>query len=62
MGMTILEAIRVLLKRVTGEKALLFKPLVPNAETIAAMREARRGGLRGFSSVNDLMNELSVEG
>ena len=31
--------------RVAHEKALPFEPLVPNAMTIAAMKEARRGKL-----------------
>jgi len=33
------------LTRVASEKALPFEPLATNAETIAAMREARRGNL-----------------
>jgi len=31
----------------------------PNAETIAAMNEARRGGLKSFSSIGDLMTDLN---
>ncbi len=45
MGLTVSDAFRLLLTRVAREKALPFEPLVPNATTIAAMREARRGGL-----------------
>ncbi|HET7313787.1 MAG TPA: type II toxin-antitoxin system RelB/DinJ family antitoxin [Salinisphaera sp.] len=35
----------MLLTRVAREKALPFEPLVPNATTIEAMKEARRGDL-----------------
>ena len=34
------DAFRMMLVRVVAEKALPFDPLVPNAETIAAMRDA----------------------
>jgi len=30
-------------------------PLSPNAETIAAMKEARKGKLKSFTSIDDLM-------
>jgi DNA-damage-inducible protein J len=43
MGLTISDAFRLLLTRVANEKALPFEPLVPNANTIKAMKEARRG-------------------
>ncbi len=45
MGLTLSDAFRLLLKRVAAEKALPFEPLVPNAETIEAMKAARRGNL-----------------
>jgi len=50
MGLSLSDAFRLLLKRVVAEKALPFEPLVPNAETIAAMREARAGGLPRFKT------------
>ena len=54
MGLTVSDAFRIMLTRVAKEKALPFEPLIPNAETIAAMKEARRGKLAAFSSVDDL--------
>ena len=45
MGLTVSDALRIMLTRVAHEKALPFAPLVPNAMTIAAMKEARRGKL-----------------
>jgi len=35
---------------------------VPNAATVAAMQEARKGGLPSFNSVSDLMDDLNAEG
>lgn len=45
MGLTVSDAFRILLTRVAREKALPFEPLVPNATTIKAIKEARRGNL-----------------
>ncbi len=58
MGLTLSDAVRLLLTRVAQEKALPFAPLVPNAVTIEALKEARRGGLPRFSSVQDLLDDL----
>jgi DNA-damage-inducible protein J len=51
----------MLLTRVAIEGALPFEPLVPDAETIAAMKEARRGGLPAFDGVDALMNDLHAD-
>ena len=61
MGLTVSDAVRLLLTRVAHDKALPFEPLTPNAETIAAMREARAGGLEKFASVEDLLADLNTE-
>lgn len=61
MGLTVSDAVRLLLTRVAREKALPFAPLVPNEATIEAMREARVGGLRKFDSVQDLMADLHAQ-
>ncbi len=59
MGMTVSQAFRLMLTRIAREKALPFEALVPNEETIAAMREVRAGvGLRRAGSVAGLMAEL----
>ena len=46
MGLTVSDAVRLLLTRVAREKALPFAPLVPNAVTIEAMKEAARATSR----------------
>jgi DNA-damage-inducible protein J len=61
MGMSVSDAVRVLLTRVAAEKALPFEVRVPNASTAAAMRDARKGGLRSFESVSDLMADLNAD-
>jgi DNA-damage-inducible protein J len=61
IGLTLSDAIRIMLTRVAREKALPFEPLVPNKKTIEAMKEARRGNLPSFSSVEDLMADLDAE-
>jgi DNA-damage-inducible protein J len=45
IGLTVSDAFRLMMIRVAREKALPFEPLIPNAKTIAAIKEARRGGL-----------------
>jgi len=61
MGLTVSDAFRLMLTRVAIEKALPFEPLVPNAETIEAMKEARRGNLESFESVDSLMANLNAK-
>ena len=61
MGLTVSDAFRLMLTRVAVEKALPFEPLVPNAETIDAMKEARRGNLESFDSVDSLMANLNAK-
>ena len=47
--------------RVATEKRLPFEPLVPNEETIEAMRAARRGDLVDVGGVDELMADLNAE-
>ena len=61
MGLTVSDAVRLLLTRVAREGALPFEPLVPNPETIAAMKEARSGKLTAFTTVDELMADLNAD-
>ncbi len=58
MGLTVSDAVRMLLTKVAHEKTLPFEPLTPNAVTIEAMREARKSGSPRFDSVQTLMDDL----
>ena len=57
MGLTVSDALRMLLVRVATEKALPFAPLVPNSKTISAIREARERQLMSFGSTKELNAE-----
>ena len=61
MGLTVSDAFRIMLTRIAREKALPFEPLVPNAETIEAMKAARRGKLPSFATVDELMADLNED-
>ncbi len=61
MGLSVSDAVRVLLTRVAAEKALPFEVKVPNATTAAAMQEARKGKLPAFNAVSDLMADLNAD-
>lgn len=59
MGLTVSEAFHMMMVRIAREKALPFEPLVPNAETIEAMKEARRGGLPRYRNVDAMLAALN---
>lgn len=61
MGLTVSDAFRILLTRVAHDKALPFEPLIPNANTIKAMKEARRGKLPSFITVKGLLTDLNAD-
>ena len=60
IGLTVSDAFRMMLRRVVAEQALPFDPLVPNEETVAAMREARLGNVRSFDTIDALMDDLNA--
>ena len=45
IGLTVSDAVRLMLTRVAREHALPFDPLIPNETTVAAMKDARAGKL-----------------
>jgi DNA-damage-inducible protein J len=61
IGLTVSDAFRLMMVRIATEKRLPFEPLVPNAETIEAMRAARRGDVITVGSVEDLMADLNAD-
>jgi DNA-damage-inducible protein J len=60
-GLTISDAFRMMLMRTVADKALPFDPLVPNEETVAAMKAARRGELVTVGGVEELMADLHAD-
>ena len=61
IGLSLSDAIRLMLKRVVAEKALPFEPLIPNAETIDAIMEARRGELVKIGSLDNMFRDLNAD-
>ncbi len=61
IGLTASDAFRLMMRRIAAERRLPFEPLVPNRETVEAIRAARRGELATVGSVDDLMAELNEE-
>ena len=61
MGLSVSDAVRMLLVRVAAEKALPFDVRVPNAETVAAMKELDEGLGKRFDSLEDLMADLNAD-
>ena len=61
IGLSLSDAFRLLLKRVAKEGALPFEPLVPNAETIEAMKAARRGELTRAGHPSNLIASLNAD-
>jgi DNA-damage-inducible protein J len=45
IGLTVSDAFRLMIMRIAKDKALPFEPLIPDAETIDAMKTARRGAV-----------------
>ena len=60
MGLTVSDAMRMMLTRVAREQALPFEPLVPNAATIKAMKDARSGKTKKHATLESLMADLNA--
>src|ERR1700676_2952164 len=58
MGLSISDAIRLLMLRIADEQRLPFEVKVPNATTRKAMAELERGKGKRFTTVDALMNDL----
>ena len=62
MGLSVSDAVRVLLVRIAAEKQLPFELKVPNAGTRAAMEEARAMGRARFTNARELFDDLEKTG
>ena len=67
IGITLPDAIAMMMHRIVAEKALPFPiecpycPITPNETTIAAMLEAERGDLVSFDSMEEFMEWLNAD-
>ena len=61
IGLTVSDAFRLMMVRIAAEKRLPFDPLVPDEETIEAMKAARRGELVEVGGIDELMADLNAD-
>lgn len=61
MGLSISDAIRMLMFRVADDQRMPFEVKVPNATTRKAMAELDAGKGKRFASVDDLMADLNAD-
>jgi len=61
MGLSISDAIRLLMLRVADERRLPFDVKVPNATTRKAIAELEAGKGKRFADVDDLMADLHAD-
>jgi DNA-damage-inducible protein J len=61
MGLSISDAIRILLVRVVEERRLPFEIKAPNAATQRAIAELEAGKGKKFASVDELMADLNAD-
>ena len=60
MGLSVSDAIRLLLLRVADEKRLPFAIQAPNATTVKAMKELAEGKGKRFNSAEELFRDIGV--
>ncbi len=60
MGISVSDAVRMLLVRVAAEKALPFDVKIPNATTVKAMRAADKGKGKRLNSADALFEDLGI--
>ena len=61
MGLSVSDAIRLLMLRIADEHRLPFDVKVPNATTKKALAELEAGKGQKFASVDDLMADLHAD-
>lgn len=61
MGLSVSDAIRLLMVKIADEKCLPFEIKIPSESTRAAMRELKEGGGKLFSTVDEFMADLDTE-
>jgi len=59
-GLTVSDAVRLLLTRVAREKTVPSDLLMPNRETIEAMEDARAGRVERVASIDELFKSLNA--
>jgi len=60
MGLSVSDAIRLLMLRIADEQRLPFSVQVPNAKTVKAMDELETGQGKRFNNEQDLFGDLGL--
>lgn len=61
MGLSVSDAIRLLMIKVADEQRLPFDVKAPSASTKAALAEIEAGQVERFNSIDDLMADLNAD-
>lgn len=61
MGITISDAIRMMLVQAVAQKALPFEVRIPNEETAAALLDSRNGLVTRVASMDELFADIDDE-
>ena len=60
MGLSVSDAIRLLMVRIAADKALPFPVKAPNAKTRKAMAEIEQGKGKRFATAEELFSDLGL--
>ncbi len=61
MGLSVSDAIRLLMVRVAEERCLPFEVKAPSASSLQALAEIAAGKVEHFATVDDLMADLHAD-
>jgi DNA-damage-inducible protein J len=61
MGLTVSDAIRLLLIKVAQEKKLPFDPLIHNASRLRALGDGQAGKVTRFANIEALLADLKAD-
>jgi DNA-damage-inducible protein J len=59
-GMTLSDAIRIMLTKTAREKEIPFSIHTPNAKTVRALRDAQKGKLHRARDLEELLKRLNA--
>ncbi len=60
LGLSTTQAITLFFKQVELHRGLPFEVNIPNAETVAAMKEIEKGGGKKFKNADELFEHLGI--
>ncbi len=61
IGLTPSSAFRLMMTRLANERLMPFELLIPNAETVEALKAVRRGEVTEVASFDELIEKLNAD-